>query len=106
MCCKIASAWSFSRIQLPHELWYKLEGNDGYIGSSPFFLATDGSLFVYFFPLVIYRVKNTEVKERELSEEERKAYAAFDYEIGPAVKGSTGAAVSKKEKGIVITVKK
>ena len=46
-CCKISSAWNFSKVQLPHETWHTLEGNDGYIGSNPFFLTTDGTMFVY-----------------------------------------------------------
>ncbi len=99
-CCKIASAWNFSRVQLPHETWHPLEGNDGYLGATPFFLTTDGTMFV---------IKNSETKERALTEEERKAYAAFDYEMASGTDGkaaAAGAGAVKKEKALVITVKK
>ena len=74
-----------------------MEGNDGYLGAAPFFLTTDGTMFV---------IKNSAAKERVLSEEERKAYAAFDYELAAGDGKASGTTHVKKEKAMIITVKK
>eukprot|EP00831_Metopus_contortus_P079410 TRINITY_DN7897_c0_g1_i2.p1 TRINITY_DN7897_c0_g1~~TRINITY_DN7897_c0_g1_i2.p1 ORF type:complete len:259 (-),score=51.37 TRINITY_DN7897_c0_g1_i2:47-823(-) len=96
-CCKISSPWSFSRIQLPHEKWTTLSGNSAYLCSAPFFLTTDGCLFI---------VKNKEKKERDLTEEERQRFAAFDYEVIPSEEKKSNPRGLHKEKAMVITVKK
>lgn len=85
-------------MQLPHETWHSLEGNDGYLGAAPFFLTTDGTMFV---------IRDVETKERNLTEEEKKQYAAFDYELANGdSKVPGGIGQGKKEKALVITVKK
>lgn len=51
----------------------------------------------------MFVIKNAEIKQRELTEKEKKDYATFDYELIPeTTKGGT----DKKEKPLIITVKK
>jgi hypothetical protein len=92
-CCKIGSAWNFSRVQLPSEQWVKTMGNQCFIVSSPFYLSVDGGLLI---------VKKSGCKERELNADERLKYAAFDYEVHGTYK-SVGKG-PKKEKAIKIHV--
>ena len=92
-CCKIGSAWNFSRVQLPSEQWVKTNGNQCFIVSSPFYLNVDGGLLI---------VKKCGCKERELNADERIKYAAFDYEIHGSYKSIIKG--SKKEKAIKIHV--
>ena len=57
-------------------------------------MSTDGVMFV---------IKNGNIKQRELSEEEAEKYATINHELGPEIiKLNPG----KKEKPLVITVKK
>ena len=95
-CCKIGSAWSFSRVQLPSEQWVKTFENHCFISANPFFLSVDGCLLI---------VKKLGAKERDLNEEERKRYAAFDYERLGSYKHIPGKN-HKIEKAMKITVYK
>ena len=64
-CTKINSPWNFHRVQLPYETWYSLNGNSNFIASAPFYVSTDGLLFI---------IKDISKTERELTEEEKEAY--------------------------------
>ena len=45
-CTKISSSWNFSRVQLPYAPWTKLENSTDFVSTAPFYVATDGYLFV------------------------------------------------------------
>ena len=92
-CCKIGSAWNFSRIQLPSENWTKTNGNQCFIVSAPFYMSVDGGLII---------VKKSGYKERELNADEKARFAAFDYELHGTYR-SLGKG-PKKEKAIKINV--
>ena len=45
--CKIISMWNFYWVQLPYETWQSLKGSNNYLAADPFYLSTDGLLFVF-----------------------------------------------------------
>jgi ubiquitin carboxyl-terminal hydrolase 47 len=95
-CCKIMS--TFFRVQLPYEKWYGLANKEDFMASNPFYLSTDGLLMI---------VKDNSLKERELTDEERKEFGCAEYESAiftTTAKGKRGYGV--KEKSIKINVKK
>jgi len=46
MACKISSSWNFGRVQLPSEQWNLLNENQAFMASAPFYMNTDGLLFI------------------------------------------------------------
>jgi hypothetical protein len=63
--CKIASVWNFGRVQLPYESWVELTGNQAFMASTPYYMRTDGLLFV---------VKDTSEQERAMTPAEHTKY--------------------------------
>lgn len=70
-CTKINSAWNFHRVQLPYESWNNLNKNSNFLASAPFYISTDGLLFI---------IKDTSKMERELTEEEKDMFNSGEYE--------------------------
>ena len=70
-CTKINSAWNFHRVQLPYETWHELKDNTNFLSSGPFYLSTDGLLFI---------IKDNSKMERELTEQEKDLYNCGEYE--------------------------
>ena len=91
---KINSWFAFSRVQLPYEQWTRLYNNNSYISSVPLFIVSDGTLIIF---------KDESINPRELTEEEKKKYAAFDYELQDMQISIDKP--YKKEKALKITVK-
>jgi hypothetical protein len=97
-CAKINSSWNFSRVQLPFEQWVSLDGSTDYFSAAPFYVSTDGILFI---------VKDGSLPEREMTADERELYRSDDFEANTFAassskpKGKNG----PKEKGIKIKVK-
>jgi hypothetical protein len=56
---------------LPYETWYSLKGNENFMASGPFYVSTDGLLFI---------LKDGSKIERDLTEEEKDFYHCQDYE--------------------------
>lgn len=100
LCTKINSSWNFSRVQLPFEQWVSLNGSQDFFQAAPFYVSTDGILFI---------VKDGSVQEREMTAEERELYRSDDFEANTFAAGSapTGKRSYKgpKEKGVTIKVK-
>jgi hypothetical protein len=101
-CTKINSVWNFHRVQLPHEKWVKLTEATGYLNSAPFFLSTDGLLFI---------VKDSSHIERDLTMEERILFGFDEWESSMASTTSSSFSGKKNynfggEKALHITVKK
>lgn len=95
-CCKIMS--TFFRVQLPYEKWYGLKDNVNFMASSPFYLSTDGLLLI---------AKDKTLKERELTEEEKKTFGCDEFDnIIFATKEGGKRGYAAKEKAIKINVKK
>ena len=61
--CKIMS--NFFRVQLPYEKWFGLANNEDFLASNPFYLSVDGILMF---------IKDKTLKERELTEKEKKEF--------------------------------
>ena len=82
-----------------------MEGNNDFFANAPFYVSTDGLLFI---------VKDKSLVERDMTEEERLLYRSDDFERQMfSTQGSTrkrdakGTLISgPKEKGVVIQVKK
>lgn len=95
-CCKIMS--TFFRVQLPYEKWYDLAHKEDFLASNPFYLSTDGLLMI---------VKDKSLKERELTDEERKEFGCAEYESAIFTTTAKGKRVyGAKEKSMKINVKK
>ena len=100
-CTKINSSWNFSRVQLPFEQWVSLDGSQDFFQAAPFYVSTDGILFI---------VKDSSLQEREMSAEERELYRSDDFEAntfaaGSAPSGGKRSNKGPKEKGVTIKVK-
>lgn len=98
-CTKINSAWNFHRVQLPFEAWHTLKDNQNFVASGPFYVSTDGLLFI---------IKDNSKVERYLTEEEKYFYNCGEYEnqIFTSSTNKQNGKNCNKEKGITITVKK
>ena len=97
-CTKINSAWNFHRVQLPYETWHLLHDNNNFIASAPFYVSTDGLLFI---------IKKNSKMERVLSEVEKGLYNCAEYENNIFINnGQKRNGVVNKEKGVKITVKR
>lgn len=105
-CAKINSPWNFHRVELPFISWIQLcseaQGKNS-ISQDPFYLSTDGILFV---------VKDARVESREMSAEEKELYKCQEYEEWLMSGGAKGAqqaggkpGAKKSEAGIKIIVK-
>lgn len=71
---KINSSWSFHRVILPFSEWVSMEAAEhstSYIYSAPFYLSTDGILF-------IVRKKSEDV--REMTAHEKELYRCDEFE--------------------------
>lgn len=97
--CRISYNWNFVRGDLPRESWYKMKDNRFLLSGNPWFINLDGTLFI---------AKNTENKQREMTEEERKKYTTKQTTYSSVSYGSgmSGGWTRPAEKGIKITVKK
>lgn len=103
-CTKINSSWNFSRVQLPFESWQNLGNNTDFFSAAPFYVSTDGILFI---------VKDGSLTEREMTPEEKELYRSDDFEANTFGSGGTGAGSGAgkrsykgpKEKGVKIKVK-
>jgi hypothetical protein len=70
--CKINSPWNFHRVQLPFESWTPLiENSDLSLTSQPFYLSTDGILFI---------LKDLSQTERDMTPQEKEDYHCKDFE--------------------------
>jgi len=88
-------------VQLPFEQWVSLDGSSDFFSAAPFYVSTDGILFI---------VKDGSVTEREMTAEERDLYRSDDFEAttfaASSGKGGPGKRTNaKKEKGMTIKVK-
>ena len=73
-CTKINSPWNFHRVELPYIEWIQLTQEDtsrNLMSSNPFYLSTDGILFM---------VKDSSVEGREMTAEEKDLYRCEDFE--------------------------
>lgn len=97
--CRISYNWNFVRGDLPRESWYKMKDNRFQISGNPWFINLDGTLFV---------CKNTENKQREMTEDEKKKYSTKTTTYSSVSYGSSYSSTWSRpqEKGIKITVKK
>ena len=108
MAAKINSPWNFHRVQLPFVDWVKLSGaaqgkvdvSKSPISNAPFYLSTDGILFI---------VRDFSKQERDMTSDERALYRCEDYEemmaSGGALKEGKGGK-RPGEAGVKITVVK
>ena len=69
--CKISSSWNFSRVQLPYEQWQSIAGNSNFLASAPFYVSTDGLLFV---------IRDSKKKERKMTDEEIVKFRCAEFE--------------------------
>lgn len=100
---KINSPWSFHRVILPFAEWVQISDNsccDSYVHSSPFYLSTDGILFI---------IRDSADDQREMTADEKLIFHCEEFESQMFAGGST----SKHPKGyrpqeaaVKITVKK
>jgi hypothetical protein len=111
VAAKINSPWNFHRVQLPFVDWVKLSGaakgkddlSQNPITNAPFYLSTDGILFV---------VRDSSKVEREMSGDERELYRCEAFEeliaAGGALKDGKGVGRKRAggEAGVRITVVK
>ena len=103
ICTKINSPWNFHRIQLPFIEWVKLSNPDvssSYLSSSPFYLSTDGILFI---------IRDSQHEIRDMSQEEKDLYRCEEFEncmfSGAVAGGGFKKVAAAKEQGVKITVK-
>ena len=102
VCTKINSPWNFHRIQLPFIQEIKLDDpavSSSFLTSSPFYLSTDGILFI---------VRNNQNALRDMTPEEKDLYRCEEFEnqmFSGAVAGGGFRKVVNKEAAVKITVK-
>jgi len=70
-CTKISSPWNFHRVQLPFENWHTLYENSLVLVSGPFYVSTDGLLFI---------VRDGSIPERELTNDEKEMFHVAEFE--------------------------
>lgn len=70
-CTKINSPWNFHRVELPFVQWVSLSESNNYISSNPFYLSTDGILFI---------IRDNRVEMRDMTSQEREMYRCEDFE--------------------------
>ena len=68
---KINSPWSFHRVMLPFAEWVNLKDDNSFIHSAPFYLSTDGVLFI---------VRDARQPIREMTQYEKDMYRCADFE--------------------------
>lgn len=71
---KINSPWSFHRVILPFQEWVNISDaniKDSYLHSSPFYLSTDGILFI---------LRDSRQNMREMTAEEKALYHCDEFE--------------------------
>jgi len=99
-CAKISSPWNFHRIELPFVDWVHLtselksekdqRGSTQYVSSQPFYLSTDGILFI---------VKDCTVDQRDMTPQEKLLYKCDEFEQWLMAGGSKQDGTSNKRKG-------
>jgi hypothetical protein len=98
-CTKINSPWNFHRVELPFVEWVDLQQNaSNFLSSNPFYLSTDGILF-------IVRDGSTEI--RDMSAAERDLYRCEEFESQMFSKSDVAPGTKRKgmgEQGVKITV--
>ena len=102
-CTKISSSWNFSRVQLPFAPWTKLENSTDFVSTAPFYVATDGLLFV---------IKDATKAIRDMTPEEQERFKFCDFETkmfdGKPILGEDGKPIrtrlQPKERQMKITV--
>jgi hypothetical protein len=71
-CTKINSPWNFHRVELPFVEWIQLvNAADNLMSSSPFYLSTDGILFV---------VRDGSQEIRDMVADEKDLFRCEDFE--------------------------
>lgn len=82
MCTKIISPWNFHRVELPYLEWVQLQAplntlnecddiSVNFLSSSPFYLSTDGILFVIY---------DNKLSIREMTLDEKDKYRCDEFE--------------------------
>ena len=95
---KIISVWNFFRVQLQYGKFEELSGRPSYLAEHPFYLSTDGLLFV---------IRDKSKSARELTPLEVKEFGFDEYQEAIVQNGAMkGTALPVKEKALKITVKK
>ena len=69
--CKISSAWCFNRVQLSYEKWTPLQHATSFIASAPFYVSTDGLLFI---------LRDNSKKERPMTDLELLKFRSVEFE--------------------------
>ena len=84
-CAKINSPWNFHRVELPFISWINLtseqQGKNSIV-QDPFYLSTDGNLFI---------VKDASIESREMTDDEKLLYKCEEYEQWLMAGGAKGA---------------
>jgi hypothetical protein len=94
-CAKIISPWNFHRVELPFINWVRLSSEEqgkNSISQDPFYLSTDGILFI---------VKDRTVNSRDMTPEEKELYKCQEYEewlMSGGAKGQYTEAKGKNKK--------
>lgn len=99
-CCKVMTVQTFFRLQLPHEKWFGLIANENFLAASPFYLSTDGLLFI---------AKDNTLVERDLSVDEKAIFGITEFESTNFAQNNIGGGKRgyvPKEKAMKINVKK
>jgi len=93
-CAKITSPWNFHRVELPFVDWIHLtsdqRGEKEYVSSQPFYLSTDGILFI---------VKDCTLEQRDMTPVEKLLYKCDEFEQWLMAGGSKQPGESNKRKG-------
>ena len=107
LCAKVGSPWNFHRVELPYIGWVNLTSETqglNSISQEPYYLSTDGILFV---------VRDARTEIRDMTIEEKELYKCEEYEQWLMSGGAKGqgagpgktTGVRKQEQGIKIRVK-
>ena len=101
LATKINSPWSFHRVVLPFADWVHVSdvnNSEAYMHSSPFYLSTDGILFI---------IRDSQTELRDMTQVEKDMYHCHEFESQMFVgtqKDGTGKKAYKPEAGVKITV--
>ena len=100
MVTKVNSPWSFHRVLLPFSEWVLLsdpKSSTSYLHSAPFYLSTDGILFI---------VRDGTQDIRDMTQQEKDMYHCDEFENQMFVQGTSGSKKAyRPEAGVKITVK-